>query len=61
MKKLKMLVLILMVSSVTLLSSCLMPGPVHGGPGGSKGHDRHGNNGHQGNNGHHDKDDHRNK
>jgi hypothetical protein len=59
MKKLKILLLIFMVSSLTLLSSCLFPGPEHGSHGGGK--EYHGQQKPHGNNGHHDKDDHHEK
>jgi hypothetical protein len=56
MKKLKIFFLILMISGTTFLSSCLVPGPGHGSPGGGKPY--HGQPKPHGNNGHHDHDDH---
>ena len=56
---LKSMLIIFMLSLITLLSSCLVPGPGRGGPGG--GHERHGHNErhdngqHRGNNDHRDK------
>ena len=56
MKTLKIFLLVLMVSTMTLISSCFVPGPGHGSHGG--GYERHGNNGHHNNYDHHDNDDH---
>jgi len=56
-KLLKLLFAILMVSWITLLSSCLVGSSRYGGPHGPHGnHENHGNNGHLG-----DHDDHRNQ
>jgi hypothetical protein len=44
--------------SITLLTSCMFPGPGHGRPP-KPPMERHGNNSHQGQGEHHDKDDHR--
>jgi hypothetical protein len=58
MKTVKILLLFFMLSSITLLSSCIFPGPGHGSRGGGNerhGHnERHGNNEPHGNNDHHD-------
>jgi hypothetical protein len=52
----KSVLIILMLFMMTLLSSCMFPGPGHGPRGG--GHERHGNNDHHGNDGGHGHDDH---
>jgi len=56
MKTIKGILFVILFSGVTLLSSCMFPGPGyrHQG-GGNYGHEQRG---HQGNNGHHGNDDH---
>jgi hypothetical protein len=57
-KLLKLLFAILMLSWITLLSSCLVGPPRHGGPPGyHENHENHGNNGHHDDHGNHDRDD----
>ena len=56
---LKSILIIFMLSLITLLSSCLVPGPGRGGPGG--GHERHGHNERHDNGQHRGNNDHRNK
>jgi len=56
---LKSMLIIFMLSLITLLSSCLVPGPGRGGPGG--GHERHGHNERHDNGQHRGNNDHRNK
>ena len=58
-KLLKSMLIIFMLSLITLLSSCLVPGPGRGGPGG--GHERHGHNERHGNNERHGHDERRDK
>jgi len=57
MKKLKILLVVFILSWVTLLSSCLFPGPGYGSRGG--GNEYHGQKEHHGNNSHHNYDNHR--
>ncbi len=58
-KLLKSLLVICMLFSMTLLSSCIVSGPRHGGPPGNPerhGHNEHHDNGeHRGNDEHHDR------
>jgi hypothetical protein len=59
MKTLKNFLLILMLVSVTLLSSCMFPGPRHGNHGGMN--PSHGQKVYHENNGHHDNGNHHKK
>jgi hypothetical protein len=55
-KIVKSVILIFLLIMVTLLSSCMLPGPGNGSRGGP--HERHGNNGHQDHDRGHDNDEH---